>query len=1012
MMRCRVLSLLTALAAVLSPLLLTAAPSQYHAQLYTEILGRSPKPAEWAANEALFDSKSPNVAGIKSLITALFQSAEFNNLGYQSPEKAYVLFRAVLLREPSSADIQSFATQLDQGVPISTLASNIANSPEFSLTFDQMVRPARSHAYRETGPSDRPRIGSGGLGNISGDELQQKLNAATPGSTVFLSRGALIRLHRQLVIPSGVTLATFEASAPDKILRSRQAYSAMGRLVRARLFNPEMVRLMPGARLMGVWVDGRRSQFRVNDPLLRNPAIPFIERFGPSQNITVRGGENGAQVTEVAFCKITDSTGWTNIHGVAYDGSSAAQGYSRIANNLITCYSASKDLEQTFFTDGISNATSDAIILNNDIVDPTDVGVVLFNPGMHQPQRSQVINNNILFAANSGWGGITLDHSIGIGALCRGVNPEAPHDCFDASNPAVVSNFEQSLIQNNVIWSSDDTNCNVGISLGVHMWGLRMFGKGGQVIGNQLGNAQQPLQTGVGIMVSGNFDPIVLQNTLNLKLDQSLVSCISAKLLLDPVRTTLGSGSALQPGFSLGETWDTLRPRSNGFLAGAVQFASAGNFNQGLAFAPANAAVQIHDFAQANVSKEWVIIASGRTFEDGYQHYVIMNRGNHAALEVVDGQVRATPYTGAESQYWRFESFDSSEPGNGLRLVHRSSGLVLSRSAVGAAVASAEAAAASSNWLLQRFETRPMDLTREALLFVDPFGDLFQILIDRSKLFEYRFAGNPNADFGFRFFASDNTPAKPLGMLDLNRDGRQDLALLLPNGSLFVAIFGANGYTSGVNLGSVREKWGWDIHRGLNSWEKPLGFVDLDGNGIEDLVVVDLEGNLEVGFIEANTLGGSAKIGAARDIGLTGANGFVNSTFKCIGSGDLDGNGKKELVFVGIGGGIFRVDAGERRLNGSLGLGNPLAQFGWGMTSAADSPYKPVGMADIDGDGDDDIVMIDGDGNLFSYVISGGRPVAGANLGNPRKSWSWDFSANSSFTRPVAIGYGKQWWGW
>lgn len=991
-----------------------ASPTQYYAQVYSEILGRSPTPAEWVANEYLFKRGSITPAGVRTAIISFYESSEFSNLDYTSSEKAYVLYRSIFLRDPGTEEMTNIANQLTRGTSISVVAGGMLNSSEFRNLITHKIGKSHPHGYLNPGPSNRSSIGSTGIGNVGGGELQEALIAAAPGTTVFLARGALVKIYNQLVIPSGVTLATYDSESEGNIFRKREAYAAMGRLVRARMFNQPLVKIHPGAKLIGVWVDGRRSQLRLNDPTLKNPALSSAERFQFSHNISLLGGANGEQVSEVSHCKITDSTGWTSLHGVGSNGSSVVVGFTRIANNLITSYSAIRDLEQSFFTDGISNASSDAIIVNNEIIDSSDVGIVLFNSGMVTGQRSQVVANSILFAGVDGWGGITLDHSVNILGFCQGVNPEVGiYNCFDVSNEAIEASFDQVLIQNNQIWSSDDNYTNVGISLGVHLWGLRMFGSGGQVVQNKLGTQQQLLQAGVGIVVSGIKQPVVLENTLNLSLDQSRISCYSTALLLDPTKTTLEPPEAMiQSGFVTGATWGMLRPKSNGYIFGNYNLLPSNEPSKAIAVETSDATLRVQDLSDRKASESWVVIHSERNFGDNQQYYLVKNRANHNVIENVEAGIRVAPFSGNESQYWRMESFDGTTPGNGLRLVNRVTGRFLGRDATSGIIASDQASSSNVSWQFRKIENRTLDLSQSEMLFMDPFGEVYQIYTDSTKIMEDRALGNLKADFGIHLFADDSSDSKPLGLTDVNKDGRLDAAFLLSDGSLFIAFQGTSGLEHGASLGNMRTKWGWDINRNIHSWEKPIGFVDIGGSSNEDILVVDLDGNLEVGYINQGGIAETEELGSASLIGLKGLTSSVNASIKSVGSGDFDGDGDRELLFVGSAGGLFRVDASGGALSTAVSIGNPLEDFGWGFTSNSDSEMKPVAIADVNGDGVDDVVMIEGSGYLYAYIMRNGLPSEGANLGSPQKSWNWNFNTHSRFTRPIGIAYGQGWWGW
>lgn len=991
----------------------SASPTQYYAQVYTEILGRTPTPAEWVANEYRFTSESISVENARSVIVSLFQSTEFSRLGYTPTEKAFVLYRSILLREPSTLELTSAANQLGGSAAVATVASNMMNSAEFRNLLLGPVKSSRPHSWVNSGPSERSLIGAGGLGNVTGAQLQAALDAASPGETVFLSRGALVRTHQPLVIPAGVTLATYDGGSTDRIFRVRKAYGAMGRIVRAGMFARPMIEIMPGGRLIGVWVDGRRSQLRVNDPTLRNVNLSRQERFFDSHNILVRGGLTGDQVTEVSFCKISDSTGWTSIHALGHDGG-VGVGFSKIDNNLITCYSSNRDLAESFFTDGISNASSDGVIINNDIVDPSDVGIVIFNPGMVTGQRSHVVGNDILFAGIEGWGGITMDHSVKINDFCLGVNPDGFYNCFDVSNPAITSDFTGTLIQNNLIWSSDDRFVNVGISLGVHLWGLRMFGQGGQVLQNRLGTPSQPLNTGVGVVIAGIREPIVLENELHLKLDQSLISCFSTDLLFDPLSTALGGPhSMVQEGFKSGEVWGMLRAKSNGYIFGEYKLHPTGTDDQAIGMEQTQ--LKVLELNGTRLTDRWTILHSERNFGDGYQYYLLQNRGNHQVMEATAPEtVSVQPFSGQPQQYWRFEQLEGSAVGAGMRLVNQMTGEYLGRDGFGRVFTSAEVGDASFNWKFQRIEERDFDFGQPELMFLNPLGEVFKLYLESTRIFEDRSAGNPGVTLSLDLYSDDRSGFKPIGQFDFNRDGRMDTVYIRPDGGFYVTFMTEDGYTTGGNIGNMRtrETFGWDISPRVDSWEKPVGFMDMGNSSTEDLLVIDREGNFEVGFVTENGLANSKKLVNARDIGLSGATADLNSPIKSIGSGDFDGDRKRELLFVGPAGGLFIVKSSGGALQQAVPVGNPIERFGFGVTSDSASPYKPVSLTDVNGDGTDDLVLVDPGGNLLSILFRNGSIAGVANLGNPQASWNWNLSSQSFYSRPIGIAYGTGWWNW
>jgi hypothetical protein len=990
-----------------------ASPTQFFAQIYTEILGRNPTPSEWVANEYRFTPETISVQQVSPVIISLVQSSEFNQLGYTATERAFVLYRAILLREPSTAELSTLGNQLSRGTSMTVAATGMLNSAEFANLINGPIKSLRAHGFVRSTPAVRPTIGTGGLGNVTGQQLQAALDAAKPGETVFLSRGALVRVNEPIRIPEGVTLSTFDANSQGNLFRSRKAYAAMGRIVRTEMFARPLVELAPGAKLIGVWVDGRRSQLRQNDPTLRNLALSRAERFFDSHNISVRGGLTPSQITHVEFCKVSDSTGWTALHSVGADGGIAV-GFSRIADNMISCYTSNRDLAESFFTDGISNASSDAVILNNDIVDPSDVGIVIFNPGMHTGQRSQVATNNILFAGVEGFGGISIDHSVEIRHLCMGANPNGPYDCFDLGNPSVIADFSGMLLQGNHIWSSDAAHANVGISVGVHLWGLRMFGMGSNVIGNRLGTALQPLNAGVGILVAGVREPVVLDNELHLKLDQSLISSFSTQLMLDPLSTTLTPQRAqLQPGFITGEAWSLLQPKSNGHVFG--EFNLQPKTVRGQTVVQQQQGVKVLNADAAELSDEWTIIHSERNFGDFRQYYVIKNRATFQVMQANGNQgVELHPFNGADAQYWQVGGERGEPMGRGMRVINKATGEYLGRDADGNVIVSQLFDPNAFSWRFQKIERRPIDTNQPNLKFLNEMGDVYQIYLDSGVIWEDRNMGNPSMLHGIDFFAHETSGVKPLGMLDFNRDGRMDLALTNATGRIFIAFLTEDGFIAGGSVGEMRDgtAFGWDITTSINSWEKPVGFVDLGQTATEDLVVINQEGLLKGGFLTEAGIGTSVRLGDAASIGLPGASSLLSSPYKPLGAGDLDGDGRRELLFVGPDGMLFMVKAVNGQLQRAVAVGNPVERYGVGVTSVVDGPFKPVAISDVNGDRTEDLVMVGPDGTLIAVLFRNGAVSSLQNLGNPRASWKWNLSSDSGYSRPLAIPFGWGWWDW
>lgn len=1015
-MKYSAIPLLTALLAVCG---LHASPPQFLSQLHTEILGRLPSAEEWNRYEKGFATENFEIPSAEGVALAFFRSQEWRGLKYSSPETAYVLYRSLLLREPSTEEMRALAAQVERsGGNLDTIVKDLVRSQEFKDRVNSMIARPTGHGYFANRPAHRPALGSTGQGNGYRADLQAALNQTPAGGTCYLAQGALIELDGTLEVPANVTLATFDPSSTSKLFQKPNPYAKMARLARANLFDGELVRLQPGSRLVGVWVDGRRSQLRTDDPALLAANASSSARNSNAVNIVLVSSPSGDTPTEIISCKISDSCGWTNILTRGSDGA-WAPGAARITRNIITCYSANRDLVESFFTDGISSTASDAHITENAIVDPSDVGIVVFNPWMPSRQNSQIVGNDIFFAGNNGWGGITLDHNAGSECLCTSSPNDCGTpkvDCRNALDESITCDFSNTLVSENTIRSSKYAYANAGISVGVHLWGLPMYGRGSQVLANRIGLPTMPLVTGIGIVIAGFKDPVVLNNSLNLKLDPTLISCLSAPLVLDPTCTQLGAASAIQEGFVTADVWGALRPRSNGFIAGEFEIFRSDVPNHKLLAATDRGIAHLADDADTRntlVQEKWNITQTNRNFGDGNSYYVLNSRSSNLTLTQTGGSVTFAPFDGSPSQYWRIEAFTGHAAGGGVLFVNMANGAYLSRDPSGLALLGVDRDTLSSEWNLERYESRSLSNSKNTFHVVDQTGEIIEIRITHGKVQSFRYVGNPASRFGWELYADPNAADRPVAFSDLNRDGFRDLWVTnTETGDFKVVILDAKGVSGAQTIGNINAAYGVPAGTVKHFWYQVLGTIPIDNSGNEDIVIVDRAGNLMAGLIGASGFASKLDLGNAAQYGLNGLRADPNAPIKCIGSGDFRGNGRRSLLLVDTAGNQFLLSASNGRLENAQHIGNPKAQFGWGTTALPGSDFIPAGIADIDMDNTDDVILIDNDGNLLGYTMKAGIPTAGAHLGNPRRSWEWRLSSIDDYTRPLSVTCDSGWWNW
>jgi hypothetical protein len=480
-----------------------AVPAQYIAKMYTETLGRAPDPASW--NEALsyFEPNGCNRTTLTDWGAPFFSSAEFQELEYDNAATALLLYRAILNREPDASGYSHFLGLLDGGTSLKTVVSMFFNSGEFSALLPYICS-GNSYSFATLGSGLALRIptsGPSGYDKLTEARLQALLNSAAEGTVVYLSQQSVVYLTKPLVIPAGVTLATYGLPTPHQ-------HAKMARLVRASEFGQPLVEInlddnpRPSGVLRNIWIDGQRGKLSM-----------YV--YG-AINIEVYGG-NGAAV-EDNF--IDNSLGWSNVHSYgSADGRSCTRNV--IANNLITAYPSLHSGGD--YTDGLSLGCENSLVQGNQIVDATDVGIVVFTaaPAI---QKSTVAGNTVVSAGNSAFGALAFDPLY---------SPAYP------ANP----NFTGSSITGNSVWSSPNTHFIIGLAVGSRPWfGTSAVINGVRSTGNIGHGASATSNTtagvvthfGEGITVSGMDSATVRGNAFSATLiPQTWTKC--------PVGTVLAS---------------------------------------------------------------------------------------------------------------------------------------------------------------------------------------------------------------------------------------------------------------------------------------------------------------------------------------------------------------------------------------------------------------------------------------------------------------------------------------
>jgi hypothetical protein len=486
------------------------APDQWLAKLFTEGLGCAPAQSSYTAADAYVLAHGCTPQTLATLGQSLLTSREFMRRPYGNGARLLVLWRIAYEAEPDQATYDSLLHALDsRQARWADVVHSFFADPQFVAAVPRLCSGEPYGMDAHTPVIDIPTSHTGALGDATGADLQQILDRAQPGTTVWLERGAVIRVGSGIKIPPGVTLKTVGAPGP-------RDYASMGRLVRTAVNHQPVVALGAGAVLANVWVDGQRSN-------------QDIGQDHDSIDVEVLGGDG----TTVRDDRITNTSGWSNL--VVDNGATGTPQCSNVAieDNLIDGYatkfhwhettgvvdgrvdtgtvagqlnnleSGQQSVSSTFgFADGISNQCWDSHIAGNQLVDITDVSVVLF--GSERPDQAQdvphqhslVENNTILNAGNSGWAAMTIDPLYQIGT-------------------AKYDNFAGTTIRNNLIWTSPNGFLLLIAGIGTKPWfgGNTAYGYGPVLFQNNT-SGRVRVNTQMAIAVTRMSGAVVTGNTL------------------------------------------------------------------------------------------------------------------------------------------------------------------------------------------------------------------------------------------------------------------------------------------------------------------------------------------------------------------------------------------------------------------------------------------------------------------------------------------------------------------
>ena len=451
-------------------------PAQYIAKLYTEALSRTPDQAGYFGYAQYLQRKGCNSFNVQVVGSQILNSTEFNSFNLNNDAKVLILYRSLLNREPETDEfsiiLDTINTKGWQAAVDKFLKSKefLAKIPTICGKGNDKNRLAR-YGWSKTATYILQPKSEGFSGNE--EQLRSLIRFLPVGSTFWLAQQHTIFLTRPLVVNKGITLQT---------VGNPKHYAEKARFVRANNFSGSgepMLRL-ENATLKDVWVDGdgHRLPYNVWD-------------------INVQTVKNDNIVEN---CKVENSAGFSNIQALGLLEGFACNS-AVIKNNLITGYTSDNfPNAKTFmpWVDGITVSCENSNIEGNQIVDTSDVAIVVFNPVSGGRQNSVVRNNTIFNAGNSIFAAINTDHIFA-------------HDGRD---------FSGVLIDSNLLWTSNFSTMRTGLSVGSGLWSQLEaggYGFGAQFINNTTGIGFIKAQ--YGILIHGMRNATVLNNKLNVKLN-------------------------------------------------------------------------------------------------------------------------------------------------------------------------------------------------------------------------------------------------------------------------------------------------------------------------------------------------------------------------------------------------------------------------------------------------------------------------------------------------------------
>lgn len=516
------------LAALSSAHCFAAVPSQFIAKQYTEVLGRAPDPSGWQGYTNYAVSAGCSTSTLAAIANSFFNSTEYAAKGYTAEETTLTAYRAILSREPDAGGFAFWTAQLKSGSTVAEKLPEVLKAMIGSQEFAELV-PAicTGNAYRQDGAMKQAiDIGDG---IWTQGQLEACLNdnpvCSVPPRTV-------VYLNAPLTIPAGKALETLGGM-------DHSSYARQARIVRGDGLPGILIVMQPGAAIRNIWVSGQRHLYKAMlraQPEAQANVFPNINYVGGAGGV-IQGVRSDAPLAATHIATFPVPTPAVPTAPTDFLGSVL------IENNLTTGYMQSHlpDGSPVAWADGISNHINNATITRNHIVDPTDVGIVIFGHD-GSTQSSTASNNIIVHAGHSAYGSLGLDAT----------------QCLQSHS---ACRFAGTGYTSNLIFAGQTQHSDIMLFNGTGAWappscsgaGDHYCATGGQMSNNMtiLGDARQSVMTQVAINVDGMMDALMKGNTLNTapppQNTPSRMRCYHGAPILNALGANHASGS-LQAG--------------------------------------------------------------------------------------------------------------------------------------------------------------------------------------------------------------------------------------------------------------------------------------------------------------------------------------------------------------------------------------------------------------------------------------------------------------------------------